>query len=116
MVARVLHTVGTGANQFLMRLPDVYTGLGDVTGVIKVTADVPDGLDILDNGNVLASGKIFNVRISYKTGTAPNQKRKTAKLVVSADKLKIALGSLPNKTFKSQKIIGAVIPTTLTFG
>ncbi|MEH2136850.1 hypothetical protein [Nostoc sp.] len=112
MVAKVGHVVGVAPNQFLMVLPDEYEGLGAVTGVNKLTGDPPVGADKINLQAAINGGKVFHVRISYKVGT----KRKTAKLIVDQAHIGTALGGLTGKTFRGQTILGAVIPSHVTFG
>lgn len=112
MVAKASHIVGIAPNQVLMILPDEYDGLSGVTGVTKLSGDPPLGVKKVNLQAGINSGQIFHVRISYKVGT----KRKTAKLIVDQSHIGSALGGLTGKTFRGQTILGAVIPSHITFG
>ncbi|BAY34175.1 hypothetical protein NIES2107_60800 [Nostoc carneum NIES-2107] len=106
------HVVGSGTNAVLLVLPDVYEGIGTSLGVTKVTGDAPAGVPSTTVGRAIAEGLCRKIKVSYIDGT----KRKTATLIVSADKAPQARATLTGKTYRTKVIRTAYYPTSITLG
>ncbi|WP_118166713.1 hypothetical protein [Nostoc sphaeroides] len=115
-VDNVPHVVGTGTNKILLVLPDVYTSVGAAIGVVKLVGDPPAGVPSSTVGRAVAEGLVRKIKISYMGSVAGVPKRKTATLVVAADKAMQARASLIGATYNSLKIKTAYYPTRIQLG
>lgn len=106
------HVVGTGANQILLVLPDVYDGLGAALGVNKITGDPPAGVTSTTVSRAIAEGLVRRIKISF----IRENKRRTATLIVAIDKSTQARASLTGKTYRSNLIKTAYYPTRIFLG
>lgn len=103
---------GAEREYYFLQNPTSYEGtLDTVTGVKAATDTEQDEPDI-PVGNLLKSGKLFRVNIRYTGG--PTGFR-TAKLLVTKEKLVTALDGLIDKTFKGGVIVKASIPQKAVF-
>lgn len=107
------HIVGTGSNQVLLVLPDVYQSVGAALGVVKLAGDPPAGVPSTTIGRAIADGLIRKIKISY---VGANGKRKTSELIVAGDKAMQARAALVGNTYKNFKIKTAYYPTHIQLG
>jgi hypothetical protein len=112
-VENVPHVVGTGTNQVLLVLPDVYATFGTAIGVHKLVGDPPAGVPSTTVGRAIAEGLVRKIKISY---IGSNTKRKTSTLIVAGDKASQARATLIGNTFNSYKIRTAYYPTRIQLG
>lgn len=107
------HVVGTGENRIMLVLPDVYSSIGASVGVQKLSGDPPSGVHSTSVGEAIKDGTIRKVKISY---IGANTKRKTATLVVAAEKAMQVRASLIGSTYQGYKIRTAYFPTRIQLG
>ncbi|MBD2596465.1 hypothetical protein H6G74_19320 [Nostoc spongiaeforme FACHB-130] len=112
-VDNVPHLVGTGTNQVLLVLPDIYSTVGTALGVVKLTGDPPAGVSSTTVARAIAEGLVRKIKISY---IGANAKRKTSTLIVAGDKAMQARASLIGATYSNFKIRTAYYPTRIQLG
>lgn len=105
--AEAVHVVTNGTNVLTIRLPDVYSDIGSVVGVTKLTGERPAGANTATEGGAKRDGKILSIRIRYQIGTA---KAKTANIIASLANASGAIQDLPNKSFNGGTILSAYFP------
>lgn len=99
------HLVGTGKNQFVINLSDVYASISKITGVSKLTGDIPEGAFSLDYDAAVENGLALKVTISYKKTGAT--KVSESNIMVATEKLSTALTELVGENFNGGKIVSA---------
>lgn len=108
-------TVGaTGSEQqyYFLQNPTSYGGAVDTITGIAAATDTEQDEPETSVASLLKSGKLFRVNIRYQIGTSA---AKTAKILVTRDKLGTALDGLIDKTFRGGTIVKASIPRKATY-
>ena len=108
-------TVGAGVTAreyFFLQNPTSYAGsLNTITGISEATDTEQDQPDT-SVGNLLKSGQLFRINVRYTGG--PTGFR-TAKLLVTREKLSTALDGLVGKTLRGGQIVKASMPQKAVF-
>lgn len=105
---------GTGSEKeyFFLQHPTSYEGSFDTLTGIKAATDTEQDEPDISVGNLLKSGKLFRVSVRYTGG--PTGFR-TAKLLVTKEKLTSALDALVGKTFRGGQIVKVSLPQKAVF-
>lgn len=98
------HTLKVGTKNYTIKLPDVYQGLGTVTGISSGSPENSDGGHTLSTAKM--AGLLGQIRISYKDGT----KTKSSLLSVAIDKMDTAVSDVLGKQYRGFTIASASIP------
>lgn len=98
---------GSEREYFFLQNPTSYGGAVDTVTGIRAATDTEQDEPETSVGSLLKSGKVFRVNIRYTGGPTGF---KTAKILVTREKLGTALDELVGKTFKGGQIVKASIP------
>lgn len=103
---------GSEREYFFLQSPTSYEGSLDTATGIKQATETEQDEPNTSVGALLSSGKLFRVNIRYTGG--PTGFR-TAKLLVTKDRLGTALDTLVDKSFRGGQIVKASMPQKATF-
>lgn len=103
---------GSEREYFFLQNPTSYGGAVDTATGITAAADTEQDEPETSVASLLKSGKLFRVNIRY-TGGATGFK--TAKILVTREKLGTALDTLVGKSFRGGTIVRASIPRKAQF-
>lgn len=111
ILKRFKATIGTTTYYFL-QAPNSYGGTVDTATGITEAEDTDEDQPSTAVAELVRKGKLFRLVVEYTTGTA----RRSAKLLVTREKLATALDDLIGETFKGAGTITSVrIPQKATF-
>lgn len=108
-------TVGAAGSEreyFFLQSATGYGGSVDTVTGITAATDTEQDEPETSVASLLKSGKLFRVNIRYTGGSTGF---KTAKILVTRQKLGTALDDLVGKTFRGGQIVRASIPRKATY-
>lgn len=98
------HVVDLGnSKKALLDLKDIYTNIGTIVGITKLTGAAPADAIGADLNYLLRNGEIARVAVRVKVGTATKTQRRM--IYCSMDKVGQALGQLSQKALETGAVI-----------
>jgi hypothetical protein len=113
MAATKQHVITIGSQKYAYRALPRYKDLEGVTGIkeASTTEKFTDNATSIDD--LIRSGKVTRVRVSYNTGTSPNLKSKSYMILCVTSKLN-SIANLVGKKINQQTITSSNIPLRRT--